>query len=200
MCSIEMRRKVGDVGGAAIRSVAKGWYAEWQGPPACTTVAVKSGRKTVARVYCRNSKLRNGCERWGKLRFEREHRFEWATARPVKELASESAAEIYWGSVFGRGRASGRVTRLPRESEAMKLIERVALGEITTVQYEQLSAFLTAERLGLLDKAYSRETVRRRRALARTLGVAAGDLEAEELDVSLDAALNVPRNAWASAA
>jgi hypothetical protein len=177
----------------------KGWYAEWQGPPPYTTVAVKSGRKTVARVYCRNAKLGTG-ERWGKLRFEREHRFDWATARPVEELASETAAEIYWGSVFGHGRASGRVTRLPREVEAMRLIERVALGEITTVQYEQLSAFLTAERLGMVEKAYSRETARRRRALARDLGVAAGDPEVDELDLSLDAALAVPRGAWAAAA
>lgn len=178
----------------------KGWYAEWQGPPPYTTVAVKSGRKTVARAYCRNSKLRNGGQRWGKLRFEREHRFDWATARPVEELRSESAAEVYWGSAFGRGRASGRVTRLPREVEAMKLIERVAVGEITTVQYEQLSAFLTAERLGLVEKAYSRETARRRRSLARALGVSAGDAATDELDVSLDAVLEVPRGAWAAAA
>lgn len=82
----------------------------------------------------------------------------------------------------------------------MKLIERVALGEITTVHYEQLSAFLTAERLGLVDKAYSRETARRRRALARALGVAAGDADTEELDLSLDVALEVPRAAWAEAA
>jgi hypothetical protein len=65
----------------------------------------------------------------------------------------------------------------------MKLIERVALGEITTVQYEQLSAFLTAERLGLVEKAYSRETARRRRSLAGALGVSAGDADADDLDV-----------------
>src|SRR4051794_10659465 len=64
----------------------KSWYAEWQGPPPFTTVAVKAGTKTVARAYCRNSKLRNGRDRWGKIRFEREHRFPWATARPVVEL------------------------------------------------------------------------------------------------------------------
>lgn len=82
----------------------------------------------------------------------------------------------------------------------MKLIERVAVGEITTVQYEQLSAFLTAERLGLVEKAYSRETARRRRSLARALGVSAGDAATDELDVSLDAVLEVPRGAWAAAA
>src|SRR6266516_949077 len=34
----------------------RGWYAEWQGPPPHTTVAVKSGTKIVGRAYCRNSK------------------------------------------------------------------------------------------------------------------------------------------------
>jgi hypothetical protein len=178
----------------------KGWYAEWQGSPPYTTVAVKSGRKTVARVYCRNSKLRNGGERWGKLRFEREHRFDWVGAPPVQEFGCEQAAQDDWGAVFGLGRASGRVVRLRREVEAKGLIDRVATGELTTVQYEQLSAFLTAERLGLVDRAYSRETARRRRALARTLGVATFDGEARGVDLPIDSLLVVPRGAWSAAA
>lgn len=178
----------------------RGWYAEWQGPPPYTTVAVKSGTKTVARAYCRNSKLRNGRERWGKLRFEREHRFDWALARPVMELASETAAAVYWGSAFGHGAASGRVTRLSREVEAVRLADRVVFGEITTAQYEQLLAFLTAERLGLVDRIYSKETARRRRGLARHLGVSAADAEATALDVSLDEVMETPRSAWLRAA
>ena len=174
----------------------RGWFAEWQGAPPFTTVAVKSGMKTVARAYCRNTKVRNGRERWGKIRFEREHRFDWASARPVEELENEQAAEVYWGSVFGVGRAAGRVTRLRMEAEAMKLIERVVLGELSTVQFEQLLAFLTAERLGLVEKAYSRETARRRRELARRLGIAAGEADGDEVDVSLDEVLRVPRAAW----
>lgn len=122
--------------------------------------------------------------------------FDWASARPVDELENEEAAEVYWGSVFGVGRAAGRVTRLRKEAEAVKLIERVVLGELTTVQFEQLLAFLTAERLGMVDKAYSRETARRRRELARRLGIAASEAEDEETDVSLDEALQVPRAAW----
>lgn len=31
-----------------------GWYAEFQGPPPYTTVAIKHKTKTVARAYCRN--------------------------------------------------------------------------------------------------------------------------------------------------
>ena len=37
---------------------------------------------------------------------------------------------------------------LVREVEAVKLIERVTAGEITTVQYEQLLTFLTVRALG----------------------------------------------------
>lgn len=81
-------------------------------------------------VYCRNTKLRNGEARWGKLRFASEHRFTWREARRLEDLRTETAAVVFWGSVFGRGRAAGKVTRIEREVQTMKLIERVQLGEI----------------------------------------------------------------------
>jgi hypothetical protein len=177
-----------------------GWYAEWQGPPPYTTVAIKSRSKTVARVYCRNTKLRNGEARWGKLRFEREQRFEWKDQRPVTELQTEATASAFWGSVFGLGSVSGTVTRVRREEQTMKLIERVELGEITTSQYEQLTGFLDAERLGLTDRVYTTETARRRRTLAKSLGISASDAETEALDVGLDDLLAVPRTGWATQA
>src|SRR5262249_35532518 len=130
----------------------RGWHATYEGPPPFTTVAIKSRTKIVGRAYCRNSKLRNGRPRWGKLRFEAEQRFEWASARPVEELANPVAPGIFWSAVFGAGTASGRVTRLAKEVEAMKLIERVQLGELTFAQYERMSAFLEAERLGQTDR------------------------------------------------
>lgn len=172
------------------------WYAEWQGPPPYTTVAVKKGRHTVGRVYCRNTKLRNGQPRWGKLRFESEHRFTWREARPLEDFQSTSAACVFWGSVFGQGRPAGAVTRIKREVQTMKLIERVQLGEITAAQFEQLTGFLDAERLGLTDRVYKPETARRRRTLAKELGVSPADAEVEPLDVSLDELLDVPRAAW----
>jgi hypothetical protein len=174
------------------------WYAEWQGPPPYTTVAIKKGRHTIGRVYCRNTKLRNDGPRWGKLRFESEHRFVWRQARPLGELRSEKAAVIHWGAVFGQDRAAGRVTRIEREAQTLKLIERVQLGEITTAQFEQLTGFLDAERLGLTDKVYKTETARRRRTLARELGVSPADAEAEPMEVSLDELLAMPRSAWAA--
>jgi hypothetical protein len=176
----------------------RGWYAQYEGPPPYTTVSVKAKTRIVARVYCRNEKLRNGRQRWGKLRFEAERRFQWADSRPLAELANPAACETFWSSVFGAGAASGRVTRLAKEVEAMRLIERVQLGEIGYAQYERMTAFLTAERLGLADKVYSSGTRRSRQREARELGLAPADAESLELDESLDDLLAVPRATWAA--
>jgi hypothetical protein len=175
-----------------------GWYAQYEGPPPHTTVSIKSGTRTVGRAYCRNSKLRNGAPRWGKMRFEREQRFEWKDRRPLDDLARVESAALFWSGVFGAGAASGQVTRIPREVQTVKLIERVQLGDITTSQYEQLTGFLDAERLGITERVYNSETARRRRKLARSLGVALADAEVEPLDVSLDDLLEVPRSGWAA--
>jgi hypothetical protein len=80
----------------------------------------------------------------------------------------------------------------------MMLVERVQLGDITTAQYEQLTGFLDAERLGIVNRAYRPETARRRRALAKSLGVSPADAMSEPLDVSLDDLLEAPRSVWAS--
>ena len=175
-----------------------GWHAQYEGPPPYTTVSVKKGQHTVGRAYCRNSKLKNGAPRWGKIRFEREQRFGWQHRRRVSELARVEAAAMFWSNVFGAGSASGQVTRIPREVQTLKLIERVQLGEITTAQYEQLTGFLDAERLGITDRVYNAETARRRRRLAKSLGVAVADAEVESLDVALDELLDVPRSGWAA--
>ena len=132
-------------------------YAEWQGAPPYTTVAIKRTGKTIARVYCRNTKLRNGRARWGKLRFERQQQFAWKDRRPVEELSAERAAATFWGSTFGTGVAPGQVRRIQREVQTLKLIEHVQLGDITTAQYEQLTGFLDAERLGVSDRVFARD-------------------------------------------
>lgn len=172
------------------------WYAEFQGPPPYTTVAIKKARHTVGRVYCRNTKLRNGGPRWGKLRFESEQKFVWKLGRSLDDLRAMETAAVLWGSVFGRGRVAGTVTRIEREVQTMRLIERVQLGDITTAQFEQLTGFLDAERLGMTDRVYKPETARRRRSLAKELGISLADAESEPLDMSLDELLEVPRSAW----
>jgi hypothetical protein len=100
--------------------------------------------------------------------------------------------------VFGYGAVSGKITRIEREAQTVKLIERVRLGEISTREFEQLTGFLDAERLGLTERVYNPETARRRRALARKIGVSATDAHSEPVDVSLDELLAVPRSAWSS--
>jgi hypothetical protein len=109
-----------------------------------------------------------------------------------------NTATVLWGAVFGQGRAAGTVTRIEREVQTMKLIERVQLGDITAAQFEQLTGFLDAERLGLTDRVYKPETARRRRTLAKELGISVADAGVEPLDVSLDDLLEVPRSAWAA--
>lgn len=109
-----------------------------------------------------------------------------------------NTASVLWGSVFGQGQAAGRVTRIEREVQTVKLIDRVQLGDITTAQFEQLTGFLDAERLGLTDRVYKPETARRRRTLAKELGISVSDAGVEPLDVSLDELLEVPRSAWAA--
>jgi hypothetical protein len=172
------------------------WYAEWQGPPPYTTVAIKRGSHTVGRVYCRNTKLRNERPRWGKLRFESERRFDWQMGRQLSELSSVVSGAVYWSAVFGAGRASGRVTRVAREIQTLALIERVEAGEITTAQFEQLTAFLDTERLGVVEHVYKLETARRRRKLAREVGISPADGDSASLDVDLDRMMEVPRSAW----
>jgi hypothetical protein len=104
------------------------------------------------------------------MRFEREQRFAWKDRRPLDERAKVEAAALFWGGVFGVGAVSGQVTQIPREVQAVKLIERVQLGDITTAQYEQLTGFLDAERLGVTERVYNSETARRRREASEVAG------------------------------
>jgi hypothetical protein len=140
--------------------------------------------------------LKNGGERWGKIRFERQQRFDWAAARPVSDLQNEVVAAMYWGSVFGHGEVAGKVVRIQREVQTVKLIERVQHGELKTAQFERMATFLDVERLGLADVVYSPALLRARRREARELNLAAGDAEIQELELSLDEVLSVPRSAW----
>lgn len=175
-----------------------GWYAEWQGPPPYTTVAIKSRSKTIARVYCRNTKKKNGGPMWGKLRFETESVFPWQVARPIEQLESPVLPTLMWSHVFGAGRAAAKVTRIAREVQTVKLIERVQLGEITYAQFERMTAFLDAERLGMTDRVYTAEQARARRREAKSLGLSTSDAEMPEFDAALDDLLAVPRSVWAA--
>lgn len=174
-----------------------GWHTEFQGPPPYTTVAVKLNQRIVASVYCRATKMKTG-ERWSRLRFEVRKHDRWPTARPVSALENVAYASMIWGTVFGLGRPSGTVTRLAREVQTVKLIDRVQLGEISYAQFERMTAFLDAERLGMVDRVYTPEQARSRRREAKALGLSASDAEYVEFDAALDDLLAVPRSAFAA--
>ena len=174
-----------------------GWHTEYQGKPPYTTVRIANGDRTVARIYCRHTKERTG-ERWTRLRFEVDKRWQWADARPVSDVENVAYAPMIWETVFGQGRPSGKVTRLAREVQTVKLIERVQLGEISYAQFERMTAFLDAERLGMVDRVYTSDQARSRRREAKQLGLSASDAEYVEFDEALDELLAVPRSAWAA--
>lgn len=177
-----------------------GWYTEYSGAPPYTTVYVKSrGGSVVARVYCRNTKERNDEPRFGRLRFEVQQRADWAHSFPVGALEVPVMAEAIWGAVFGSGRASGKVTRYRSEELAMNLIDRVRVGQLSYAQYERMNAYLMAERLGVVDQAYTPELARTRKREAKELGLSAADIETPELDESLDELLAPARSAWVAA-
>ena len=119
-------------------------------------------------------------------------------ARPVSDLENVAYASMIWGTVFGLGRPSGKVTRLAREVQTVKLIDRVQLGEISYAQFERMTAFLDAERLGMVDRVYTSDQARSRRREAKQLGLSASDAEYVEFDEALDELLAVPRSAWAA--
>jgi hypothetical protein len=83
---------------------------------------------------------------------------------------------VFWGSVFGEGRAAGRVTRA-----VSRLAQLPGQGSLA-----QPGRKLYAER----DRFGKWQ---HRRALAK-----GADTEVERLDVSLDELLEVPRSAWAA--
>jgi hypothetical protein len=101
---------------------------------------------------------------------------------------------MYWGSVFGHAEAAGNVVRIQREV-ADDDAERVQRAESKTAQFERMTAFLNVERLGLADVVYSQALLRTRSREARELGLATVDAEMQELELSLEEVLAVPRSA-----
>jgi hypothetical protein len=116
-------------------------------------------------------------------------------------LQNPEYVALWWRHVFGQGRPSGTVTRLPREVQTVKLIDRVQLGEIGYAQFERMAAFLDAERLGMADRVYAPETLRRRRREAKELGLSTADVDVDEpeFDASIDELLDPVRAAWRAA-
>jgi hypothetical protein len=107
---------------------------------------------------------------------------------------------MIWEAWYGLGRdgGSGTVTRIEREAQTMKLVERVKLGEITYAQMERMTAFLDLERLGLAGDVYTDAQLRARRREARELKLSANDADYEPVELELGNLLHPFHSAWAA--
>jgi hypothetical protein len=180
-------------------------YVQTFGQPV-TTVAFKVGKQTRARAYCRNAnpaaKMCVG-PMYGELRLETQA--VWSSSPADKRIGRELVenpvfAEMIWEAWYGPGcdGGSGTVTRIEREAQTMKLVERVKLGEITYAQMERMTAFLDLERLGLAGDVYTDAQLRARRKEARELRLSANDAEYEPVELELGNLLHPFHSAWAA--
>jgi hypothetical protein len=151
----------------------------------------------LARAYCRNLKTRTGLP-FGKIRLEAVQRFKpkewWA------DFCSKGnvAAAMIWEGRYGKDQVDGRVTRLSREEQVLSLTQRVRLGEMTAAQFERMSGFLDAERLGVAREIYSDRLYSERRREARELGLSVNDVGQEPVDLDLGELLRPARDVWAA--
>jgi|SRR5581483_9957244 len=151
----------------------------------------------LARAYCRNLKMRVGLP-FGKIRLEAVQRFkpkEWWADYCFK---GNVAAAMIWEGRYGTDQVDGRVTRLSREEQVLTLTQRVRLGEMTAAQFERMSGFLDAERLGVAREIYSDRLYSERRREARELGLSVNDVGQEPVDLDLGELMRPAREVWAA--
>jgi hypothetical protein len=151
----------------------------------------------LARAYCRNLKTKRGTP-FGKIRLEAVQRFKprewWADYCFI----GNAAAAMIWKGRYGNEQVDGRVTRLSREEQVLTLTQRVRLGEMTAAQFERMSGFLDAERLGVAREIYSDRLYSERRREARELGLSVNDVGQEPVDLDLGELLQPARDVWAA--
>lgn len=177
-----------------------GLYVAGYGRPGEKTVYHKRRRErgsdtVVARVYSRHRE--ELARRPGEvIRFEVEHRYKPSVE--ARTLTGAIVRDLWVGHFFSMAPTNGKVRIGDRKAVAVKLAERVAAGEITYRQAEQVSAFLEFERSGLLDRTYPARVIRERRRLIKRLGVSLADAGLDDVDVDVGrvVALGVDRSNW----
>jgi hypothetical protein len=159
-----------------------GWRTTPKGSPRSTVYFMARAKESVlARAYCRNLKTKTG-EPYGRIRLEAEQRF------GPKECPLEYVEQPAFVAAIWKGRYANlesRVTRLPREVQAMGLAERMRRGELSHGQAERLHLFLDLERLGLAKQCYRGSVYSARRREAAKLGYSVNEAGTDGLDVEL---------------
>lgn len=151
----------------------------------------------LARAYCRNLKTRTGLP-FGRIRLEAVQRFKPKQWRVDYCFEGNAAAAIIWEARYGRDQLDGRVTRLSREEQVLTLTQRVRVGQMTAAQFERMSGFLDAERLGVAREIYGDWLYAERRREARKLGLSANDVGQDPVDLDLGDLLRTAREVWAA--
>ena len=149
----------------------------------------------LARAYCRNLKTRTG-EPFGRIRLEAVQRFKPKEWWVDFCFTGNAAAGMVWENRYGAEQLSGRITRLSREHQVLQLAERVVARELTSGQFERMSAFLDAERLGIARTVYNERKYGERRREARRLSLAVNEVGTEPIDLDLGDLLQAARDIW----
>lgn len=134
-----------------------------------------------ARSYCRNLKMKQG-DPFGLIRLEAEQRYDPGDALLESAFGPHFPADV-WRSRFAG--LSARISRLPREVQTIELARRVVAGELRYSQGERLSMLVDLERIGLDAAYYPKSVLSSRRAEARTVGLAASEIDCLPLEVDL---------------
>lgn len=159
-----------------------GWRVRSVGVPRSTVYfSARSTESVKARSYCRNLKTKRG-DPFGLIRLEAEQRYEPGEILLDAALDPQFGADV-WLSRFGG--LSAKVSRLPREVQTIELARRVIAGELRYSQGERLSMLVDLERIGLEQAYYPRSVLSSRRAEARSVGLAANEINCSGLEVDL---------------
>jgi len=157
----------------------------------------RASNDVLARAYCRNLKTRSGAP-FGKIRLEAVQRFKTKEMWADHCFQGNLAAAMIWEGRYGKEQVDGRVTRLSREEQVLTLTQRVRLGEMSVAQFERMSSFLDAERLGVAREIYGDRRYTERRREARELGLSVNDVGQEPVDLDLGDLLKAARDVWAA--
>jgi hypothetical protein len=159
-----------------------GWRTTSTGNPRSTVYfRARATEHVHARAYCRNLKTKNG-EPDGRIRLEAEQRFDPKQC-PLENVQRPAFVAAIWKGRYAE--LAAKVTRLPREVQAMELAGRMKRGELSHGQAERLHLFLDLERLGLAKRCYRRSVYAARRREALKLGYSASDTGADGIDAEL---------------
>jgi hypothetical protein len=164
--------------GLASSRLPNGWRVQPFGSPMSTVYFRPRGgssKRVLARAYDRNLLVGKGkLPPFGWIRLEAQDRFKWGQV-PADYLFVNDGAflSMVWNGRYGKLQVE--VHRVDHENQLLELAGLVRVGKLNTRQLDRMHAFLDAERLGVAQDVYPQRELQRRRAEAKSLGLACAD-------------------------